>query len=302
MSMTGRVTAPRAGACRKVNLLHPPKSSATSDMLSCLVFAAAFSLQPLRPAAPRAGAPLAPRDVVQFRRHAPPLAEEVNPGAVEGTDLLVLEYPHPQLRAPNADVLEFDEALRKLTKEMFSIMYASRGVGLAAPQLGINKRLMVFNPEGNPKKWTSEVVLCNPSITEYSAATDVEEEGCLSFPGFTADVRRSKWIKVEWTNVRGKPQKKKLNGWEARIFQVNHTHATHEIPQRRRAREPRPPAPRRRADALPRPRVSARVRPPGRHPLRRSARREGEGEGAARARQARHRARLGARARALSTL
>ena len=47
--------------------------------------------------------------------------------------------------------------LKKLTKDMFSIMYASRGVGLAAPQLGVNRRLMVFNPEGDPKRWVSEV-------------------------------------------------------------------------------------------------------------------------------------------------
>ena len=114
-------------------------------------------------------------------------ADEINPGAVAGTNLRILEYPHPLLRAPNADVTEFDDELKQLTKEMFDIMYASRGVGLAAPQLGINKRLMVFNPEGDPKKWLSELVLCNPEIEEYSTSTALEEEGCLSFPGFTAD-------------------------------------------------------------------------------------------------------------------
>lgn len=57
--------------------------------------------------------------------------QEVNPGAVAGTDLRILEYPHPLLRAANADVVDFDYGLKKLTKEMFSIMYASRGVGLA---------------------------------------------------------------------------------------------------------------------------------------------------------------------------
>lgn len=56
---------------------------------------------------------------------------EINPGAVAGTNLRILEYPHPLLRATNCDVVDFDYNLKKLTKEMFSIMYASRGVGLA---------------------------------------------------------------------------------------------------------------------------------------------------------------------------
>ncbi len=151
-------------------------------------------------------------------------AEEINPGRVAGTDLRILEYPHPLLRAPNADVTEFDDELKKLTKEMFTIMYASRGVGLAAPQLGINKRLMVFNPEGDPRKWLSELVLCNPEIEEYSTSTALEEEGCLSFPGFTADVVRSQNIKVKWQGLNGKVKRKKFRGWEARIFQHEYDH------------------------------------------------------------------------------
>lgn len=149
---------------------------------------------------------------------------EINPGVLPGTNLRILEYPHPKLRAPNDDITDFDDSLRKLSKEMFDLMYASRGVGLAAPQLGVNKRLMVFNPEGDPKKWMSEVTLVNPEIIEYSSGVDVEEEGCLSFPGFTADVQRSAWIKVQYQNLRGKVQKKKLRGWVARIFQHEFDH------------------------------------------------------------------------------
>jgi peptide deformylase len=122
------------------------------------------------------------------------------------------------------DSQQFDDELKQLTKEMFDIMYASRGVGLAAPQLGINKRLMVFNPEGDPKKWLSELVLCNPEIEEYSTSTALEEEGCLSFPGFTADVMRSQNIQVKWQGLNGKVKRKKLRGWEARIFQHEYDH------------------------------------------------------------------------------
>lgn len=154
----------------------------------------------------------------------PPVEEEINPGAVDGTDLRILEYPHPLLRAPNSEVVSFDDSLRKLTQEMFAIMYASRGVGLAAPQLGINKRLMVFNPEGKKEKWMSEVVLCNPRIVERGAGRETDEEGCLSFPGFTADVDRAGWIQVEFQTGRGKAMRKRFDGWEARIFQHEYDH------------------------------------------------------------------------------
>jgi len=168
---------------------------------------------------------LAPPTLWQHGRvHSVRCAEEINPGVVAGTDLRILEYPHPVLRAENTEVTEFDDALKRLTKEMFAIMYASRGVGLAAPQLGINKRLIVFNPEGDPKKWLSEVVLCNPVIEEYSSSKSLGEEGCLSFPGFTADVMRSQTIKVKWQGLNGKVKRKKLRGWEAVVFQHEYDH------------------------------------------------------------------------------
>jgi peptide deformylase len=103
-------------------------------------------------------------------------------------------------------------------------MYATNGVGLAAPQVGINKRLMVYNEHGDAQKWMSEVIMVNPRIVEYSEATDVEQEGCLSFPDMGGDVERSKWIKVEAQNLKGKKIKKKFRGWEARIFQHEYDH------------------------------------------------------------------------------
>jgi len=202
-----------------------PLISSSSSSLPPLVLAASLLDQPLETAAALPPPPLPPLHSRRRGRAAVRLSEdEINPGAVAGTDLRILEYPHPLLRAENAEVTEFDDELKKLTKEMFAIMYASRGVGLAAPQLGINKQLMVFNPDGDPKKWLSEVVLCNPRIEDYSASTALEEEGCLSFPGFTADVVRSSNIKVVWQGLNGKTKRKKLRGWEARIFQHEFDH------------------------------------------------------------------------------
>ena len=125
--------------------------------------------------------------------------EEVDPGQVEGTDLTVLKYPHPSLRNENVEITEEelkDGSISKIAKEMFLVMYASEGVGLAAPQVGINKRLMVYNESGDRKKWLNEMVMVNPKIVEFSEAKDVENEGCLSFPDMRGDVERSKWIKV----------------------------------------------------------------------------------------------------------
>jgi peptide deformylase len=141
----------------------------------------------------------------------------------------VLKYPHPALRASNDEIPPEELTgpgceIARIAKEMFRVMYAANGVGLAAPQVGINKRLMVYNEHGEASKWMSEVIMVNPKIVEYSEATDVEQEGCLSFPDMGGDVERSKWIKVEAQNLKGKVIKKKFRGWEARVFQHEYDH------------------------------------------------------------------------------
>ena len=153
--------------------------------------------------------------------------EEVDPGEVDGTDLRVLKYPHPALRAENAEVTEEElksGEISKIAKEMFLVMYATEGVGLAAPQVGINKCLMVYNESGDKTKWLQETIMVNPKIVEFSEAKEVDNEGCLSFPGMGGEVERSKWIKVEAQNLKGKKFKKKFKGWEARIFQHEYDH------------------------------------------------------------------------------
>lgn len=157
---------------------------------------------------------------------SPPSKEEVDPGKVEGTDYTIVKYPHPSLRADNVEVVLPDEqdSTMDLAKQMLKIMYAAQGVGLAAPQIGVNKRLMVYNPSGDSKKWLEETILVNPKIVEYSDAKDEEIEGCLSFPDMQGEVVRSKWIKVEAMTPKGRKIKKKFKGWEARIFQHEYDH------------------------------------------------------------------------------
>lgn len=156
----------------------------------------------------------------------PTVEEEIDPGIVEGTDLRVLRYPHPLLRVENTTIGddEFDESLKKTAKEMLLVMYASRGVGLAAPQVGVNKRLLVFNPEGDSKAFLQEVVLVNPTIISSSKKSDIELEACLSFPGMSGQVRRNEWVKVEAQRLNGKKFKVKYEGWKARIFQHEYDH------------------------------------------------------------------------------
>lgn len=154
------------------------------------------------------------------------IEEEVDPGEVAGTSLRVLKYPHPLLRAENKSVTEseFNEDLKKLAREMLLIMYASQGVGLAAPQVGVNKRLLVFNPEGSSKAFLQEIVLVNPKITGSSKKMIPEPEACLSFPGMSGTVRRHDWVKIEAYRLNGKKFTVKYEGWKAKIFQHEFDH------------------------------------------------------------------------------
>ena len=101
--------------------------------------------------------------------------------------LAIAKYPAPCLRAANAPIVAFDDSLEALSRAMFKIMYETVGCGLAAPQVGVNYRLMVYNEAGEPGKGR-EVVLCNPKIVKFSKEKDFFEEGCLSFPQMYADV------------------------------------------------------------------------------------------------------------------
>lgn len=133
--------------------------------------------------------------------------EKVDPGEVKGTKLRILKYPHPQLRAPNEVISTFDDSLKQMAKEMLMVMYAADGIGLAAPQVGINKRLMVFNEAGEPEKKEQEMVLVNPVITAKSEETNLREEGCLSFPQIHGTVQRHTWVEVEYQAISGEKKK-----------------------------------------------------------------------------------------------
>ena len=150
--------------------------------------------------------------------------EEVDPGKVEGTDLRILKYPHPKLRNDNDIISSFDDEIKDIALQMLKVMYAADGIGLAAPQVGINKRLMVFNEEGDIKATDKEMILCNPKIINKSNEQITKEEGCLSFPQIYGQVDRSSWIEIEYNNLQGDVINERLEGFPARIFQHEYDH------------------------------------------------------------------------------
>ncbi|MFA5802609.1 MAG: peptide deformylase [Thermoleophilia bacterium] len=117
---------------------------------------------------------------------------------------------------------ELDDELRKLVERMVKIMYAADGVGLAAPQIGVLRKVIVF-------RFEKEVhVLINPEITWRSEETHTEPEGCLSLASMAVDVERSNEVKVEGEDLEGKKRVYELEGLQARILQheIDHLEGT----------------------------------------------------------------------------
>ncbi|RLM93846.1 hypothetical protein C2845_PM08G19940 [Panicum miliaceum] len=137
--------------------------------------------------------------------------------------LEVVKYPDPILRARNKRINTFDANLRALADEMFDVMYKTDGIGLSAPQVGVNVQLMVFNPAG-VKGEGEEIVLVNPVVYKSGKRSLVFEEGCLSFPGIYANVVRPESVKIEAQDVTGAKIKVKLSGLPARVFQHEFDH------------------------------------------------------------------------------
>lgn len=130
----------------------------------------------------------------------------------------VLIYPHPVLRRGGKEVQAFGPELRRLADEMLEAMYVEGGVGLAAPQVGIEQKLLVLNPTGSKDDRAGELVIVNPKIT-WRRKLAWGEEGCLSFPGINAEVERNVHVTVSYRDLEGKEQEIKASDWLARIMQ-----------------------------------------------------------------------------------
>jgi peptide deformylase len=127
------------------------------------------------------------------------------------------------LRQPAKRIAKIDENIRKLVKEMLQTMYSSDGIGLAAPQVGINKQLIVIDCEPN-NPTNPPLVLINPKIISYSSQLCNAEEGCLSVPGVYMEVTRPEGIEVTFKDENGRPQKLSASGLLARAIQHEMDH------------------------------------------------------------------------------
>ena len=113
----------------------------------------------------------------------------------------VVKWPEPVLAKAGEPVTVFDAKLKTLVEEMFESMYAAQGIGLAAPQISISKRITVIDVsfKKNPEE---KIVLINPEIIERKGK-QLEEEGCLSLPDIREKVQRAAWVKVRAQDVKG---------------------------------------------------------------------------------------------------
>ena len=131
----------------------------------------------------------------------------------------ILIHPDPRLKTVTDPVVTFDDELKRLSADMLETMYAAPGIGLAAPQVGVMKRLLVMDCVKDEDAPPRPMVLINPAITWSSDETNTYEEGCLSIPDQYADVTRPAEVEVTWTSIDGAMQSERFGGLWATCVQ-----------------------------------------------------------------------------------
>lgn len=133
--------------------------------------------------------------------------------------LNILTYPDPRLKRKAELISEITEEHRQLIDAMIETMYAASGVGLAATQVGISQRLIVIHvPSGEEEERRNPLVLINPRILQTEGEI-VAEEGCLSIPEVSADIKRHSYVKVAYEDVEGNEKEIEGTNLLARILQ-----------------------------------------------------------------------------------
>jgi peptide deformylase len=136
--------------------------------------------------------------------------------------LPILVHPHPTLRTVAEPVDEVNEEIQKLVDDMAETMYAAPGVGLAAPQVGVSKRVFVIDTAGEDET-SNLMVFINPKF-KLKEGEIIWEEGCLSFPGIHEEVRRADHVIVEALDRDGKVFEIEAKGLEAVALQHESDH------------------------------------------------------------------------------
>lgn len=132
--------------------------------------------------------------------------------------LEILTYPDPRLKRRSSPVSTVTAEIKRLLEDMAETMYEAPGVGLAAPQVGVNVRVIVVDTAGQEEDSPGLIKLINPEIT-FSEGQQIGEEGCLSIPGFSSLIKRKLRIRVEGLNEQGEQSEIEASGLLARVLQ-----------------------------------------------------------------------------------
>ena len=133
--------------------------------------------------------------------------------------LPILIHPDPRLKKVCAPVDVFDDALRAFTDDMLETMYDAPGIGLAAPQVGVMKRVLVMDCAEREGEEPAPMALINPAITALSEEMNEHEEGCLSIPDQYGMVKRPAVVTVSYLDVTGTAQEREFDGLWATCVQ-----------------------------------------------------------------------------------
>ena len=143
--------------------------------------------------------------------------------------LPIYTYGQPVLRKVAEDIDENYPNLKGLIQDMYETLEHSEGIGLAAPQIGLDIRLVVINldiiSDDLPEYKGYIKTFINPHILEYDDTnTELMEEGCLSLPGINESVSRAKWVEVRYQDENMQEHEEKIEGYAARVFQHEYDH------------------------------------------------------------------------------
>jgi len=143
---------------------------------------------------------------------------KVNKEAVDNPPLEIFKLGSETLRIEAKRISKVDNQIRNLAKDMLQSMYSAKGIGLAGPQVGISKELLVIDINFEDSA-AEPLILVNPEITAFGSTLNTYEEGCLSIPGVYLNVVRPSTIKLKFRDEMGRPRKMNADGLLARCIQ-----------------------------------------------------------------------------------
>ena len=143
---------------------------------------------------------------------------KVKKEAIENPPLEIFKLGSETLRTEAKRISKVDNKLRDLARDMLKSMYSAKGIGLAGPQVGISKELLVIDINFEDSA-AEPLILINPEITAFGSTLTTYEEGCLSIPGIYLNVVRPSTIKLKFRDEMGRPRKMNADGLLARCIQ-----------------------------------------------------------------------------------